>query len=99
LKMLFYSCFKFLTDKKIRITIELKNGLEITGSLTHVDANLNFNITDISVANPERYPQLLALKNCFIRGSVIRYVHLPEKEIDIELIQEACKKEMIEKHG
>jgi len=32
-----------------------------------------------------------------VRGSVIRYVRLPEKEVDIELIEEACRKEMIER--
>jgi len=95
--MLFFSCFKYLTDKKIRITLELKNGLEISGVLTHVDANLNFNISDIIVTDPEKHPQLLALKSLFVRGSVIRYVRLPEKEVDIELIEEACRKEMIER--
>jgi len=50
-----------LTDKKIRITLELKNGLEISGVLTHVDANLNFNITDIIVTDPERHPQLVRI--------------------------------------
>ncbi len=36
----------------------------------------------------------MALKNCFIRGSVIRYIHLPPEEIDTELLQDACKKEL-----
>jgi len=58
---LFFSCFKYLTDKKIRITLELKNGLEISGVLTHVDANLNFNVSDIIVTDPERFPQLVRI--------------------------------------
>ena len=36
----------------------------------------------------------MSLKNCFIRGSTIRYIHLPESKVDTELLQDACKKEL-----
>ena len=34
-----------------------------------------------------------SVKNCFIRGSVIRYVQLPSSEIDTELLQDATRRE------
>ncbi len=36
----------------------------------------------------------ISLKNCFIRGSVIRYIHIPPNEVDTELLEDACKKEL-----
>ena len=45
------------------------------------------------VVDAERYPQLVAVKNCFIRGSVIRYVQIPAGEVDTELLQDAARKE------
>tara|TARA_B110001452_G_scaffold137417_1_gene114257 strand:- start:903 stop:1100 length:198 start_codon:yes stop_codon:yes gene_type:complete len=34
-----------------------------------------------------------SVKNCFVRGSVIRYVQLPSSEIDTELLQDATRRE------
>jgi U6 snRNA-associated Sm-like protein LSm2 len=36
----------------------------------------------------------LAVKNVFVRGSVIRYVHIPPEEVDTALLQEAARREM-----
>ena len=33
------------------------------------------------------------MKNCFIRGSVVRYIQIPASEIDTELLQDAARKE------
>lgn len=33
----------------------------------------------------------ISVKNCFIRGSVVRYVHLPAKEIDTGLLQDSTR--------
>lgn len=35
----------------------------------------------------------LSVKNCFIRGSVVRYVQLPAEEVDTSLLQDATRKE------
>lgn len=35
----------------------------------------------------------LSVKNCFIRGSVVRYVQLPADECDTQLLQDAARKE------
>ena len=36
----------------------------------------------------------ISVKNCFIRGSVVRYVQLPAEEIDVQLLQDATRKEV-----
>ena len=35
----------------------------------------------------------LSVKDCFIRGSVVRYVHIPASEVDTVLLQDAARKE------
>ena len=37
----------------------MKNGLEISGVLQNVDANMNFNLTNISVNDPEKFPHMV----------------------------------------
>ena len=63
--------------------------------MTYVDQNLNFNLSQPEVVpNPALQPQLTSLKNCFIRGSTVRYIHLPQDEVDQEVLLEACKNEV-----
>lgn len=88
---LFYSFFKSLVGKEVHV--ELKNDLCIAGTLHSVDQFLNIKLTDISVPDPDKYPHMLTVKNCFIRGSVIRYVQLPAEEVDTALLQDAARKE------
>ncbi|TNN11808.1 U6 snRNA-associated Sm-like protein [Schistosoma japonicum] len=38
-------------------------------------------------------PTLLSVKNCFIRGSIVRYVQLPADECDTIELQNASRKE------
>jgi len=89
--MLFYSFFKSLVGKDV--VVELKNDLSICGTLHSVDQYLNIKLTDISVTDPDKYPHMLSIKNCFIRGSVVRYVQLPADEVDTQLLQDAARKE------
>ena len=70
IKLLF---FKSLVDQDLTIIVELKNGVEIEGTLDFVDENLNFNLTNIEIKNKARYPMFLNMKNIFVRGSSIRY--------------------------
>uniref|UniRef100_A0AAG5D6C4 U6 snRNA-associated Sm-like protein LSm2 n=1 Tax=Anopheles atroparvus TaxID=41427 RepID=A0AAG5D6C4_ANOAO len=90
---LFYSFFKSLVGKDV--VVELKNDLSICGTLHSVDQYLNIKLTDISVTDPEKYPHMLSVKNCFIRGSVVRYVQLPGEEVDTQLLQDAARKEAV----
>ncbi|KAK6054964.1 LSM domain protein [Cooperia oncophora] len=88
---LFFSFFKSLVGQDV--VVELKNDLSICGTLHSVDQYLNMKLTDISVAEPEKFPQMHAVKNCFIRGSVVRYVQLPADRVDTQLLQDASRKE------
>nr|XP_055182161.1 uncharacterized protein LOC129510209 [Nyctereutes procyonoides] len=91
---LFYSFFKSLVGKDV--VVELKNDLSICGTLHSVDQYLNIKLTDISVTDPEKYPHMLSVKNCFIRGSVVHYVQLPADEVDTQLLQDAARKEALQ---
>lgn len=59
-----------------QVTIELKNDLCVTGILHSVDQYLNVKLNNIKVQNSEKYPHMLSVKNCFIRGSVVRYIQV-----------------------
>lgn len=37
-----------------------------------------------------------SVRNCFIRGSVVRYVQLPADEVDTQLLQDAARKEALQ---
>mmetsp|Transcript_529 Transcript_529/g.1065 ORF Transcript_529/g.1065 Transcript_529/m.1065 type:complete len:94 (+) Transcript_529:64-345(+) len=89
--MIFFSFFKTLVGKEV--AIELKNDVVITGVLLSVDQYLNVKLKDVQVVNSDAHPQLAALKNCFIRGSAVRYVQIPANEVDTELLQDAARKE------
>ncbi len=89
--MLFYSFFKTLTNNEV--TVELKNDVSITGRVHSIDQYLNIKLEDISVANAELYPHLLSVKNCFIRGSVVRYIQLPVQCVDEELLHDSTRRE------
>ncbi|CEM21438.1 unnamed protein product [Vitrella brassicaformis CCMP3155] len=91
--MLFFSFFQTLVERNAQVTVELKNDLCITGTLHSVDQYLNVKLNNVTVNDPEKYPHLMSVKNCFIRGSVVRYVHLPPSEVDTELLQDGCRKE------
>ncbi|KAL8827471.1 MAG: hypothetical protein Q9191_003165 [Dirinaria sp. TL-2023a] len=75
------------------VTVELKNDISIRGTLKSVDQYLNFKLDDISVVNEAEYPHLSSVKNIFIRGSTVRYVHLPAAAVDIPLLQDATRRE------
>jgi U6 snRNA-associated Sm-like protein LSm2 len=70
--MLFFSFFKTLVGKEV--AVEMKNDVVLTGTLVSVDQYLNVKLSNVHVVDTERYPQLAAMKNCFIRGSVVRFV-------------------------
>uniref|UniRef100_A0A1I7SY86 U6 snRNA-associated Sm-like protein LSm2 n=1 Tax=Caenorhabditis tropicalis TaxID=1561998 RepID=A0A1I7SY86_9PELO len=90
--MLFFSFFKSLVGKDV--VVELKNDLSICGTLHSVDQYLNMKLTDITVSDPDRFPHMVSVKNCFIRGSVVRYVQLPSDQVDTQLLADSCRKEL-----
>nr|OQO28977.1 hypothetical protein B0A51_03786 [Rachicladosporium sp. CCFEE 5018] len=83
--------FKTLVNHEV--TIELKNDISIRGTLKSVDQYLNIKLDDISVVEELKYPHLSSVKNVFIRGSVVRYVHLPANAVDTPLLEDATRRE------
>ena len=75
------------------VAVELKNDVVLMGVLHSVDQYLNIKLRQVRVVNPDKYPQLTALENCFIRGSVVRYIQIPSEFVDTELLQDAARKE------
>lgn len=74
--------------------MELKNDLSIKGTLSTVDQFLNMKLLEIDVVDKETFPHMIGVKNCFIRGSVIRYAHIPPEAVDVELLQDASRREL-----
>ena len=74
------------------MTVELKNDISIRGTLKSVDQYLNIKLDDITVLDELKYPHLSSVKNIFIRGSVVRYVHLPASEVDRGLLEDASRR-------
>ena len=58
-----------------------------------MDQFLNIKLHNIDVVDKKRYPQLLSVKNCFIRGSVVRYIQMSPGDVDTELLQDAARRE------
>ncbi|KAI1345232.1 U6 snRNA-associated Sm-like protein LSm2 [Xylariaceae sp. FL0016] len=95
--MLFFSFFKTLIDHEV--TVELKNDIQIRGTLKSVDQYLNIKLDDIQVVEEIKYPHLSSVKNVFIRGSVVRYVHLPASGVDVPLLEDATRREAANQAG
>ena len=79
--------------------MELKNDIQIRGTLKSVDQYLNIKLDDILVMEELKYPHLVspclelcAVKNVFIRGSGVRYVHLPAASVDTALLEDATRR-------
>ena len=69
--MVFNAFFKTLVGKEV--AVELKNDVVLIGTLVSVDQYLNAKLKGIKAVNAEKHPQLVCMKNCFIRGSAIRF--------------------------
>ena len=72
--------------------MELKNDVSLRGTLHSVDQYLNIKLDDMQVVEPDKHPHLTAVSNCFIRGSVVRYIQLPAKDVDTQLLQDAARR-------
>lgn len=90
-KMLFFSFFKTLVEHEI--TVELKNEVQIRGTLKSVDQYLNIKLDNAEAVDELRWPHLCSTKDMFIRGSVVRYVHLPSGAVDTALLEDATRRE------
>ena len=64
LRMLFYSFFKTLVGKEV--AVELKNDIVLMGTLVSVDQYLNIKLSNVSIVNADKYPQLVSYDYLFI---------------------------------
>lgn len=91
--MLFYSFFKTLVDKEV--IVELKNDIALRGTLHSVDQYLNIKLSSVEVTESDKYPYLGCMKNCFVRGSAVRYIQLPAQDIDVDILHDATRKDQL----
>lgn len=73
--------------------IQLKNDIELKGTLKSVDQFLNLKLDNISCTDEAKYPHLGSVRNIFIRGSTVRYVYLNKNMVDTNLLQDAARRE------
>ena len=91
--MLFFEFFQTQLGKQV--TVELKNDIQIQGDLEAVDQFLNMKLKNVKVLDEVNFPHLAALKNTFIRGSVVRYVHLSKQSVNTDQLQDKCRRESL----
>lgn len=53
---------------------------------------MNVKLDDIEVLDLNEYPHLSSVSNVFIRGSVVRYIVLPQSEVDTGLLEDATRR-------
>ena len=75
------------------MTVELKNDVSFHGTLHSVDQYLNVRLNDVTIVDGDQHPQLQCIKNCFVRGSVVKYIQMRASDVDTELLQDAARKE------
>ena len=89
--MLFFEFFQ--TQLGNQVVVELKNDIKIQGELEAVDQFLNLKLRHVKVLDEKKnFSHLAALKNSFIRGSVVRYIHLAKNTVNTEVLQDKCRK-------
>ncbi|ORY88043.1 hypothetical protein BCR35DRAFT_301947 [Leucosporidium creatinivorum] len=72
------------------VTIELKNGTTVHGTITAVDLSMNTHLKSVKLTVRNREPQ--SLDSLSIRGNNIRYYILPDSlPLDTLLIDDAPK--------
>ena len=77
--------------------MEVKNDLVMMVTLHSVNQYLNVKLTIVTVVDSNKCLQLLMLEDCYIQGRLVRYIQLPPKEVDTELLQDAARKENVPK--
>lgn len=88
--MVFLQLFRTLEGKKV--DVELQNGVILRGVLQTADQFHNVRLVDPEVIEAMNCPQLNTLASAYIRGSTIRYIHLPKDEVDVDLLHDATRR-------
>ncbi|KAL8616315.1 mRNA splicing protein smd1 [Nucella lapillus] len=80
------------------VTIELKNGTQVHGTVTGVDISMNTHLKNVKMTVKNRDPQ--QLDSLSIRGNNIRYFILPDSlPLDTLLIDDAPRAKMKKQQG
>ncbi|THU75699.1 Sm-like ribonucleo protein, partial [Dendrothele bispora CBS 962.96] len=61
--------------------VELKNGETFNGHLVNCDNFMNITLREVYQTNPEG-DRFWKLKECYIRGSTIKYLRIPDALLD-----------------
>ena len=59
-----------------------------------MDQNLNLQLSDVLTQNVQDHPQMMSCRNIFVRGNTVRSVGLASKDLELEQVQDVCKREM-----
>ncbi|KAF9477890.1 Sm-like ribonucleoprotein [Pholiota conissans] len=62
--------------------VELKNGETLNGHLVNCDNFMNITLREVYQTNPEG-DRFWKLKECYIRGSTIKYLRVPDTLLDV----------------
>ena len=87
--MLFLQVFKTLYGKTI--TIILKGGQIIKGTLQSADQFYNFKLVNIEVIDDGGCPEIRALSTSFIRGSSVVEIEINKDDVDLDLLHQATR--------
>ncbi|KXS17785.1 Sm-like ribonucleo protein [Gonapodya prolifera JEL478] len=72
------------------ILVELKNGETYNGHLVNCDPWMNINLREVILTSPDG-EKFWRLPECYIRGSSIKYLRVPDEIID--MVKESQHKE------
>ncbi|PBK97578.1 Sm-like ribonucleo protein [Armillaria gallica] len=64
------------------ILVKLKNGKTFNGHLVNCNNFMNIMLKEVYQTNPDG-DQFWKLKECYIWGSTIKYIHIPENLLDV----------------
>ena len=70
------------------VIVELKNNVIFKGKLQFCDNLMNIKLVEINFLNKKDFPQVPPISSAIIRGSSVRYVHLPDEFVDKEKLHE-----------
>ncbi len=80
------------------VTIELKNGVQVNGTITGVDMSMNTHLKAVKLTVKNRDP--ISVDTLTIRGNNIRYFILPDSlQLDALLVEETPKSKAKKREG